>query len=65
MLTQRDVEAGVAAVKKAMPTVFTGVSEVDMHRIAVSVILAVDAERSPVAITKDVLGNLFAPSHHK
>jgi len=61
MLTKRDMEAGIAAAKKAMPKAYTGVSETDIEHVVAAVILAVDAERSPVAITKDVLANIFAP----
>lgn len=59
MLTQRDMDAGMAAARKVVsPPV---IPDEMLHRAVAAIILAVDAERSPVAITKDVLGTLFAP----
>jgi len=50
----------MAAAHKALPKSST-IGDADVERMVAAVILAVDAERSPVAITKDVLGSIFAP----
>lgn len=63
MLTQRDIDAGTAAAKKIGVKFFAGIPDAEVQRIVAAVVLAVDAERSPVAITKDVLANIFAPRH--
>ena len=65
MLTKRDMDAGIAAAHKALPKAYTGIGDNDIERVVAAVILAVDAERSPVAITKDVLGSIFAPRLHR
>jgi flavin reductase (DIM6/NTAB) family NADH-FMN oxidoreductase RutF len=61
MLTQRDVDVGVRAVKDACAQMQCSVTDDQAHHLVVAVVNAVDAARSPLNVGHDVLANLLKP----
>lgn len=62
MLTQRDLYVAKQAIQKALTDAKLTplVDDVAQH-VAIAVINAVDAERSPVVVGRDIVTNLLRP----